>query len=57
MLVLFGIRPASVAVAAVLVYRAISLWIPALIGSVAFLSLRRELGKPLRPGPVGAAGS
>ena len=57
MLVLFGIRPASVAVAAVLVYRAISLWIPALIGSVAFLSLRRELGKPLKPGPVGAAGS
>ena len=59
MLVLFGIRPASVAVAAVLVYRAISLWIPALIGSLAFLSLRHELSKPLRRGggPVGAAGS
>jgi uncharacterized protein (TIRG00374 family) len=57
MLVLFGVRPASVAVAAVLVYRAISLWIPALIGSVAFLSLRREIGKPLKPGPVSAAGS
>jgi uncharacterized membrane protein YbhN (UPF0104 family) len=57
MLVLFGVRPASVVVAAVLVYRAISLWIPALIGSLAFLSLRREIGKPLKPGAVGAAGS
>jgi len=57
MLVLFGVRPDSVAVAAVLVYRAISLWIPALIGSLAFLSLRREIDKPLKPGAVGAAGS
>ncbi len=57
MLLLFGVRPDSVAVAAVLVYRAISLWIPALIGSLAFLSLRREIGKPLKPGAVGAAGS
>jgi uncharacterized membrane protein YbhN (UPF0104 family) len=56
MLVLFGTRPASVAVAAVVVYRAISLWIPALIGSLAFLSLRREIGKPLKPGVMGAAG-
>jgi uncharacterized membrane protein YbhN (UPF0104 family) len=46
MLLLFGARPASVQIAAVIVYRAISLWVPALIGSVAFLSLRRELGKP-----------
>jgi len=44
-------------VAAVLVYRAVSLWIPALIGSLAFLSLRSEIGKPLKPKPVGAAGS
>jgi uncharacterized membrane protein YbhN (UPF0104 family) len=57
MLVLFDVRPVSTAVAAVLVYRAISLWIPALIGSLAFLGLRREIGKPLKPKPVGAAGS
>jgi uncharacterized membrane protein YbhN (UPF0104 family) len=49
MLLLFGARPASVAIAAVVVYRAISLWIPALIGSVAFVSLRREIGKPVAP--------
>jgi uncharacterized protein (TIRG00374 family) len=47
MLLLYGARPASVVIAAVVVYRAISLWVPALIGSVAFLSLRREIGKPL----------
>ena len=57
MLVLFGVRPAYVAVAAVLVYRAISLWIPAVVGSLAFLGLRREINKPLKPGAVGAAGS
>jgi uncharacterized membrane protein YbhN (UPF0104 family) len=47
MLLLFGVRPASQVLAAVLIYRAISLWIPALVGSLAFLSLRREIGKPL----------
>ncbi len=47
MLLLFGCRPASVVIAAVIVYRAISLWLPALIGSAAFLSLRRELDKPV----------
>jgi uncharacterized membrane protein YbhN (UPF0104 family) len=57
MLVLFGVHPASVAVAAVLVYRAISLWLPAVVGSLAFLSLRREIGKPLKPKPVGVEGS
>jgi uncharacterized membrane protein YbhN (UPF0104 family) len=46
MLLLFHVRPAAVAVAAVLVYRVISLWVPALIGSLAFLSLRREIGRP-----------
>jgi uncharacterized membrane protein YbhN (UPF0104 family) len=46
MLLLFGVRPTSVVIAAVIVYRAISLWVPALIGSIAFLSLRREIGKP-----------
>ena len=49
MLLLFGVRPASAVIAAVVVYRAISLWVPALIGSVAFLSLRREIGKPVAP--------
>jgi uncharacterized membrane protein YbhN (UPF0104 family) len=53
MLLLFGVRPASQVLAAVLIYRAISLWIPALVGSLAFLSLRREIGKPL---PAGAPG-
>jgi uncharacterized membrane protein YbhN (UPF0104 family) len=47
MLLLFGVRPASQVLAAVLIYRAISLWIPAVIGSLAFISLRREIGKPL----------
>lgn len=46
MLDLFDAAPGSTVVAAVLVYRAISLWVPALIGSVAFLSLRREIGRP-----------
>jgi uncharacterized membrane protein YbhN (UPF0104 family) len=49
MLLLFHVRPAALVVAAVIVYRAISLWLPALIGSAAFLSLRREIGKPVAP--------
>jgi uncharacterized membrane protein YbhN (UPF0104 family) len=49
MLLLFGVRPGSLVLAAVITYRAISLWIPALIGSGAFLSLRRELARPLAP--------
>ena len=53
MLLLFGVRPASHVVVAVVIYRAISLWIHAVIGSLAFLSLRREIGKPLRPGVAG----
>jgi uncharacterized membrane protein YbhN (UPF0104 family) len=51
MLLLFGVRPASMVLAAVVLYRAISLWVPAVIGSAAFLSLRREIGKPLAPSP------
>ena len=47
MLLLFGLRPATQVIAAVVIYRAISLWIPAVIGSLAFLSLRRDIGKPL----------
>ena len=49
MLLLFNVRPSAVAIAAVIVYRAISLWIPAVIGSIAFVSLRREIGKPAVP--------
>ncbi len=49
MLLLFGIRPGSLVLAAVVTYRAVSLWVPALIGSAAFLSLRRELARPLAP--------
>ena len=53
MLLLFGVRPAALVIAAVVVYRAISLWVPALIGSVAFLSLRRDIGKPVAPAVTG----
>jgi uncharacterized membrane protein YbhN (UPF0104 family) len=49
MLLLFGARPGSLVIAAVVIYRAISLWVPALIGSAAFLSLRREIGRPAEP--------
>jgi uncharacterized membrane protein YbhN (UPF0104 family) len=55
MLLLFGARPGSMVLAAVVTYRAISLWIPALIGTAAFMSLRGEIGKPLRPQPGSAA--
>jgi uncharacterized membrane protein YbhN (UPF0104 family) len=47
MLVLFGVRPVAAVVAAVVTYRAISLWVPSLIGSIAFLGLRREIGEPV----------
>jgi uncharacterized protein (TIRG00374 family) len=57
MLVLFDVRPVSMIVAAVVSYRAISLWIPSLIGSAAFLSLRREIGAPVVAGGDGATGS
>jgi uncharacterized protein (TIRG00374 family) len=53
MLLLFGAHPGSLVIAAVVVYRAISLWIPAVIGSLAFLSLRREIGKPVAAAPSG----
>ncbi len=56
MLDLFGVAPGSTVVAAVVVYRAISLWVPALTGSVAFLSLRREIGRPPVPAVGGEAG-
>lgn len=50
MFVLFHIRPVSAVVAAVVTYRAISLWVPALIGSIAFFGLRREIGEPVAAG-------
>jgi uncharacterized membrane protein YbhN (UPF0104 family) len=56
MLVLFHVRPVSAVVAAVVTYRAISLWLPALIGSVSFFSLRREIGEPVTATPEGATG-
>jgi uncharacterized membrane protein YbhN (UPF0104 family) len=56
MLLAFGAHPGSVVIAAVVVYRAISLWIPAVIGSLAFLSLRREIGKPIAPAVSGRSG-
>lgn len=45
-LLLYGCGPAGDAVAAVLIYRAISLWLPSLAGIVAFASLRGELRRP-----------
>ncbi len=33
----------TAAVSAVIAYRAIALWVPAILGSVAFISLRRTL--------------
>jgi uncharacterized membrane protein YbhN (UPF0104 family) len=56
MLVLFGVRPASVVLAAVVTYRAISLWLPAAIGSVTFWTLRHDIGEPL-PAAVREASS
>jgi uncharacterized membrane protein YbhN (UPF0104 family) len=50
MLLLFGARPATQVIAAVVIYRAISLWVPALIGSLAFLRLRHEIGEPAERG-------
>ncbi|HXB65492.1 MAG TPA: lysylphosphatidylglycerol synthase transmembrane domain-containing protein [Solirubrobacteraceae bacterium] len=55
MLLLFGVRPGSTVLAAVVTYRAISLWVPALIGAAAFLSIRGEIGEPLRPQPSGSS--
>jgi uncharacterized membrane protein YbhN (UPF0104 family) len=49
MLVLFGVRPAGAVFGAVVIYRVISLWVPAILGTLAFLSLQREIGKPLQP--------
>jgi uncharacterized membrane protein YbhN (UPF0104 family) len=49
-LVLYGVRPASAA-AAVLVYHSIVLWIPTLLGTIAFLRLRPTIAEPVELGP------
>lgn len=49
-LVLYGAAPASAA-AAVLVYHAIVLWVPTLLGTIAFLRLRATIQEPLRLAP------
>jgi uncharacterized protein (TIRG00374 family) len=41
--------PLSAAAAAVLIYRAISLWVPTLIGTVAYVLLRGDLRHPIAP--------
>ncbi len=46
LLVLYGVN-ATTATAATIVYHAISLWIPATWGTLAFLMLRRSRGRPL----------
>jgi uncharacterized membrane protein YbhN (UPF0104 family) len=48
MLAVYG-APLSTAAAAVLIYRAISLWVPTLIGTVAYVRLRQDLHEPIAP--------
>jgi uncharacterized protein (TIRG00374 family) len=45
-------QPLAVTTAAVLVYHAIALWIPALLGSVAFVQLRRTLAREDHPAAI-----
>jgi uncharacterized protein (TIRG00374 family) len=47
-LVVYG-TPAAATAAAILAYRVILFWLPLIIGSVAFVSLRRGLNDPDRP--------
>jgi uncharacterized membrane protein YbhN (UPF0104 family) len=49
-LVLYGVDATSAA-AAVVVYHTIVLWIPTLLGSIAFVQLRRTLDEPVRLRP------
>jgi uncharacterized membrane protein YbhN (UPF0104 family) len=46
-LILYG-SPAASAAAAVLVYHAIVLWVPTLLGTIAFLRLRASIDEPLQ---------
>jgi uncharacterized membrane protein YbhN (UPF0104 family) len=45
-------QPLAATTAAVLVYHAISLWVPALLGSTAFVQLRRTLQRAERPAGI-----
>ena len=47
-LIVYGV-PAAATTAAVLTYRVILFWLPLLLGTVAFISLRKGLNKPDRP--------
>ena len=42
-------QPLAVSTAAVLLYHGISLWVPGLLGSVAFVQLRRTLRRDAQP--------
>jgi uncharacterized protein (TIRG00374 family) len=42
-------QPLASTTAAVLIYHAIAIWVPALLGSVAFVQLRRTLGREEKP--------
>jgi uncharacterized protein (TIRG00374 family) len=55
-LVLFHV-PAAEATAAVVSYRAIQLWVPAIIGGIALARLRSTLPRSPSPGPVAASGA
>jgi uncharacterized membrane protein YbhN (UPF0104 family) len=48
MLAVYG-APLSTAAAAVLIYRAISLWVPTLVGTVTYVLLRGDLRRPITP--------
>jgi uncharacterized membrane protein YbhN (UPF0104 family) len=48
MLAVYG-APLTTAAAAVLIYRAISLWVPTLVGTGAYVLLRRDLRRPIAP--------
>jgi uncharacterized membrane protein YbhN (UPF0104 family) len=45
-------QPLAATTAAVLVYHAIALWVPALLGSVAFVQLRRTLQRQSKPAAI-----
>lgn len=45
-------QPLAVTTAAVLIYHAISLWVPGLLGSVAFIRLRRTLARETQPAAI-----
>lgn len=51
MFALYGGTAASLATAATVVYHAISLWVPALWGTVAFVILQQTRHRPIKPRP------